>query len=207
MCLADNDIIHKLAACDLLNDAFSALDIVRADIYVLPSAKYKLCVVGRRSRLGEQRYGREGFARIRDFLTSVREIDVAGSPEVRQLFDGVDGIDPGEAVLFSAATTFDSYLLMTGDKASLRALASTPICNGVAQRIRGHVVCLEQIVKHLIQSFGFPYVRDKIVIGRGCDAVLNIAFGSRYDATEPNVLAALDSYINELRSLPVDLLT
>ena len=42
---------------------------------------------------------------------------------------------------------------------------------------------------------------------RACDTALSVAFGSGWDATEPNVLAALESYINELRSLPINLLT
>lgn len=82
----------------------------------------------------------------------------------------------------------------------------SPICFPVAQRIRGHVLCLEQIIKRLIQHFGFPYVRDKVVPARACDTALSAAFGSGQEAIEPNVLAALDSYINELRSLPIDLL-
>jgi hypothetical protein len=82
-----------------------------------------------------------------------------------------------------------------------------PICLLIAQRIRGHIICLEQIVKCLIQHFGFPYVKDRVVPARACDTALSAAFGSGWDATEPNVLAALDSYINELRSLPIDLLT
>jgi hypothetical protein len=61
--------------------------------------------------------------------------------------------------------------------------------------------------KRLIQHFGFLYVKDKVVPARACDTALSAAFGSGWDATEPNVLAALDSYINELRSLPVNLLT
>ncbi|MBI3329753.1 MAG: hypothetical protein HYZ81_23985, partial [Nitrospinae bacterium] len=155
----------------------------------------------------EQRYGAEVFARIRDFLGSVREIEVAGPSEEIRLLASIDGINAGEAILFSVTAEFDQYLLVTGDKTSLRALAMSPVCLPIAQRIRGHVICLEQISKRLIQHFGFPYVRDKVVPTRACDTALSAAFRSGWDATEPNVLAALDSYIAELRSLPVDLLT
>jgi hypothetical protein len=174
---------------------------------VLPTAKYKFGVARRRSRTGEQRYGAEVFARIRDFLGSVRELDVAGPSTELQLLASIDGIDAGEAILFSATVEFDQYFLATGDKTSLRALALIPVCLSIAQRIRGHVICLEQIAKRLIQHFGFLYVKDKIVPARACDTALSVAFGSGWDATEPNVLAALDSYINELRSLPINLLS
>jgi hypothetical protein len=207
ICLVDSDIIYKLAMCNLLDDTLVALDSARTDAYVLPTAKYKFGVARRRPVTGEQRYGAEVFTRIRDFLGGVREIDVAGSSEAIGLLASIDGIDAGEAVLFTAAAEFDQYLLATGDKTSLRALALTPVCLPIAQRIRGHVICLEQIVRRLIQHFGFFYVRDKVVPARACDTALSVAFGSAWDATEPNVLAALDGYINELRSLPVDLLT
>ena len=38
ICLADNDIIHKLAACDMLDDVLAALSLRRTDVYVLPTA-------------------------------------------------------------------------------------------------------------------------------------------------------------------------
>jgi hypothetical protein len=137
----------------------------------------------------------------------VREINVVGLSEELQFLASIDGIDAGEAILFSATVEFAQYFLATGDKTSLRALALTPVCLPIAQRIRGHVICLEQIVKRLIQHFGFLYVKNKIVPARACDTALSAAFGSGWAATEPNVLAALDSYINEMRSLPIDLLT
>ena len=206
ICLADNDIIYKLAACDLLDNALAALSLARTDVYVLPTAKYKFRITQRSSAQGERRYGAEVFARIRDFLVSVRELNVPGLPEELQLLAGVDGIDPGEAVLFAATAQFDQYLLATGDKNSIRALASTSICRSIAQRLCGHVFCLEQIVKRVMQHCGFSYVKDKIIPARACDTALRVAFGSGTDAIEVNVLAILDSYINELRSLSIDLL-
>ena len=57
-----------------------------------------------------------------------------------------------------------------------------------------------------IQHFGFAYVKDKIVPALACDTALRAAFGSGDAATESNVLATLDGYINELRFLAIDLL-
>lgn len=206
ICLADNDIVHKLAACDLLDDALAALSLARTDVYVLPTAKYKFRITPRSSAQGERRYGAEVFARIRDFLASVRVLNVPGLPEELQLLAGVDGIDPGEAVLFAATAQFSQYLLATGDKNSLRALALSSVCRPIAQRLCGHVICFEQIVKRIIQHCGLSYVQDKVIPARACDTALRVAFWSGFDATEASVLAVLDSYINELRSLSIDLL-
>jgi hypothetical protein len=207
ICLADNDIIHKLAACDLLDDVLAALSLTRIDVYVLPTAKYKFRITPRRAAHGERLYGAEVFARIRDFLPSVREINVPGLSEELQLLASVDGIDPGEAVLFAATAQFDQYLLATGDKNSFRALASTSVCRPIAQRLCGHVICFEQIVKRVIQHCGFSYVQDKVIPARACDTALRVAFALGSDATEASVLSILDSYINELHSLSIDLLT
>jgi hypothetical protein len=206
ICLTDNDIIHKLAACDLLDEVLASLNLARTDVYVLPTAKYKFRITPRSAAQGEHRYGAEIFIRIRDFLASVREINVPGLSEEIQLLAGVDGVDPGEAVLFAATAQFDQYLLTTGDKNSLRALVSTPDCHLIAQRLCGHVICFEQIVKRVIQHCGFSYVQDKVIPARACDTALRVAFGSGFDATEADVLAILDSYITELRSLSIDLL-
>ncbi len=203
--LSDNDIIYKLAACDLLDETLVVLGVTYTDVYVLPTARYKFGITRNPAR-AQARYGPDVVARIRDFLASVRELDIVGPPEGLQLLAEVDGVDAGEAVLFSATIRFDHYLLATGDKNSLCAVASTPACQSIALRLCGHVICLEQIVTRVIQHFGFAYVQDKIVPARSCDTALRAAFGSGDAATESNVLATLDGYINELRFLPIDLL-
>jgi len=203
--LADNDILYKLAACHLLDETLVVLGVTHTDVYILPTAKYKFGLTKHPAR-AEARYGADAVARMRDFLESVRELDVVGSPEELQLLAEVDGIDAGEAVLFSATMRFDHYLLATGDKNSLRAVASAPACQPIALRLCGHVICLEQIVTRVIHHFGFAYGKDKIVPARSCDTALRAAFGSGDAATESHVLATLEGYINELRSLTIDLL-
>ncbi len=206
ICLSDNDIIYKLASCNLLEDALAGLDVASTDVYVLPTAKYKFGLARRSSAKRASPDSDEVRTRIRDFLACVREIEVPGPPEELQLLSGVDGIDAGEAVLFSATANFEDYLLATGDKTSLRALATTPRVRPIAVRVRGHVICLEQIIHRVIQNFGFSYVKKKVLPAHVCDTALHVAFGSGREATEANVVAALDSYIWELRSLPIDLL-
>jgi hypothetical protein len=203
--LSDNDIIYKLAACDLLDEALIVLDVTHTDVYVLPTAKYKFGITRNPAR-AEARYGPAAVARMRDFLTKVHELDVVGPPEELQLLAEIDGIDAGEAVLFAATAGFDNYLLATGDKNSLRTMVSNPTCQPIARRLSGHVVCLEQIVMRVIAHFGFVYVKDKVVPARSCDTALRAAFGSGDAATESNVLSALEAYINELRSLAIDVL-
>ena len=44
ICLADNDIVKKLAVCNLIDEAVSALGVSLDEIRVLPTARYKLGV-------------------------------------------------------------------------------------------------------------------------------------------------------------------
>ena len=79
-------------------------------------------------------------------------------------------------------------------------------CRAIAERLRGHVVCLEQIVKRSIQCFGFEHVKAKVVPASDCDTALRAAFGSGLDAVESNAVHSLDARIRYLRELEVDML-
>ena len=42
ICLTDNDLILKLAVCDLFEEALAALETTHHEVYVLPSARFVL---------------------------------------------------------------------------------------------------------------------------------------------------------------------
>jgi hypothetical protein len=201
ICLVDNDVVYKLAACNLLEETLTALEVDRSEIYALPTAKYKFGFARSASR-----YSKDTLERIHNFLGSTREIESPGQLADLEILAGVVGIDSGEAVLFSVAGQYDQYLVATGDKVSLRALASTETCREIAIRVSGHVICLEQIIKRIIQRSGFAHVRGKVIPATSADTALRAVFGSGLEAVEPEVVATLDRYIQELRSLPIDLL-
>ena len=204
ICLFDNDVILKLAMANLLDDTIEVLQTSPKDIYVLPTAKYKFGFSD--ASKGETRYGADVYKRIMEFLTSVNELNITGDLAEINVLNEIDGIDPGEAILFSATSQFKDYVLATGDKTSLRSLASMPECQHIAERIQGHVICFELIIKLLIKQNGFAYVKSAIMLVRNHDTTCRAVFGSGENTTEKNVLEGLDSYINELRSLPINLL-
>ena len=198
ICLTDNDIIKKLAICDLLPETLVALDAQHEDILVLPSAKFSLGIAKNPDRT-KSRIGVPVFDRIAEFLGKIREITTPPIPEEQLLFDDVIEIDPGEAILFSATAHFEECLLATGDKRSLRGLMRLPTPNTVATRLAGRVICLEQIIVRIIKRIGFEHVRNKVVPVSDCDTALRAIFGSGIDAVEENVLRGFESYIRHLR--------
>lgn len=192
---SDNDVIAKLACCDLLDEALTALGVTKADVRVLPSAAHYF----RRSAKLRSRIGNAVADRAARFAESVTVIQSAPDPSEYAALLAVDGIDAGEAVLFAATKAARDWQLLTGDKNGLRALASSSSCSDVCRRLTSRVMCLEQIVVRLIDHHGFPSIKRKIVPVAQCDVVLQVAF---YDdsVTEAKVREALDRYILPLRS-------
>ena len=201
--LLDNDIVQKLAIFDLLDHALVARGATRSDAYLLPTLKYR--IGGKARGKAENRLGKDVVDRIHAFLKDAREIQVCSNDDALVLED-VMGIDQGEVVILSATASLVDYRILTGDKRCLRTVATHPQCKGIAGRIRGQVICLEQVVCRMIVHFGFEHIRDKLVPYLDCDAALRAAFGSGKESTESNSVACLQEYIAELRGLPVDLL-
>ena len=200
ICLADNDIILKLAQCHLLAEAVEALDATYGEVYVLNTAKFKLINPAKPAR-GRVKPDEPAHARLQAFFAAVREIEVTPSADEQRAFDDLQGVDAGEAVLFSASAHYPGSLLTTSDKRSLTALvaAPDPVCVTVCGRLAGRVVCFEQVVLRLIDQFGFDLVHARVAPARDCDTALRIVFGSGLTAAEQGVRDGLGSYINDLR--------
>lgn len=196
--ISDNDILLKLSACHLMEEAVVALESALADVYVLSTARYKIS----RDRGGklQSQYGADGVAGALAFIDSVSEIDQEPLPGEQVVLAQVEDIDPGEQILFGATAYFNPFLLATGDKRSLRALWSAPACAPICVRMSGRVLCLEQIVSRLVPHLGFDEIRSRIVPARECDTVLKAAFGSGLQAEESQVLQHLANRVMELRA-------
>lgn len=200
ICLADNDVILKLAAFDLLTESLAALGVTHDSVYVLSEAKH---VLGRIA----PRHGPEVSARIQEFLSLVKPINWSPPSAELLLFEDTLGIDPGEAVLFASTATVGAFTLTTGDKTSLRALSNSIGCEHIARRLAGRVVCLEQLIERCISLYGFETIKQKILPYRDCDTAVLALFGSGPAASEAGVADGLRSYIADLRTATGGLLT
>lgn len=197
ICLADNDVIFKLAACDLLDRALHVLGLSRDDVFVLNTIKYQLQKQRRRTKL-EAKYGREGVKRALEFVLSVHEIDSEPDLDDLATLAVVEDIDSGEAVIFAATKGSSDSILLMGDKRALTAICSANSCSSICARLKGRVICFEQIIS-LICAAEFDSAKPKIVTAISCDTVLQIVFAGRLEATLDAVNEGLDSYIADLR--------
>jgi len=201
--LWDTDILLKLSAMDLVQETTQLLQVSEHDIYILPSAPHYLLKAGKRLI---DRYGRNAVERAQKL---VRQLKVANFPldeSELDLLRGVSDIDTGEALLYASTQTLHAFWLLTGDKRSLTALAKAPDCQVIVARLGGKVICLEQIIVHILRSHPFETVLNKIVPARECDTVVKVAFGSGNQTDLSRAIETLDAYISELRAVTGNLL-
>jgi hypothetical protein len=198
-CLTDNDVILKLAACDLLEDALIALQVTKDNVYISSTTRFS--VVSQARKLGPN-----VTTRVTNFLNGIKTIDWDIPSEEVSLFEDAIDIDVGEAILFAATAAVSQFRLITSDKRSLRALTQSEEFANIVNRLKGRVVCLEQLIQQCINHHGFDSVKNRIVPARECDTALKAIFGSGLQASEGGVKEGLESYIYNLRSSVGDLL-
>jgi len=200
ICLADNDILLKLSCCDLLIPLFDTLDIPYANIHYLPSLPYMLTKKNLRDKYNV------GVDRLLVFLNRISPLTFSIRQDELALLNGIDDVDTGEVVLFSSDVSESDYIIATGDKRCLRALANAEQCDGICTRLREKVLCLEVSVLLLIRYLGFEAVRAKVTPALHCDKALQTAFGSGLLSSQENVEIALHSYFSELNHETKELL-
>lgn len=185
--IADNDIIHKLALCNLLEEFLTWLQVPPSEVWVLPTLKYWL-----RKKLKGNTAALSYFEK---FLLLTAEIPKA-SPANLDVFDV---LDVGEQQLLSVFIEQQGPLrLMTGDKRALKQLAEISQHNALlCAKLDGQVDCLEGVMLELIRLFGFDYINGKIVLE--ADGLFRLAFGA--GRTQEHVNEALQSYLGEVRRL------
>lgn len=204
--LTDNDIVYKLACCDLLDEAVAALGGTSDSVYVLPTARHVL--LRPRGRGGLTRVADEVVrGRLVNFFDSVHELPAA--PEAELVVPaGIPKIDPGEQALFAVTARYSEFRLLTGDKECLRALAEAG--DGLAAvraRLAGRVVCFEQTFLVLIDRLGLEGVRRRVVPARAGDRGLErVILRNGIDTTEGHAVAGLESRVREVRLQAPDLL-
>jgi hypothetical protein len=194
--ISDNDVLRKLACCDLFDEFLQVFGVSVQEIFILNTARH---VLG--SKKVRQNIDEDSFNRLSAFLNAVQIITAAPDPDEQLALTEQPNIDTGEAVLFSVTHQLTDAFLTTGDKRSLLSLAAAEddICRRLCERLAGKVVCFEQIIWKILDHKGFDAVRNKLVAGRESDKVLAVVVGSGLDATEAAVREGLTSYINDLR--------
>lgn len=204
----DNDILLKLCACDLFWSAINTLKFAKNNLRVLDSAQY----VFRKVKDDSKRSGKhkKSIAETYDSIDPMirkKAIDVVECLETVKAnssnpfidLNNCPGLDQGEAILIEAAMTRRSFYFMSGDKKCFHSLGRHKELAVARERLSGRVICLEQVIRLLIEVEGFERVRDKVVPVRECDQALKVIFGSGMLSEMENSLVALSNYLDKLK--------
>ena len=168
--LADNDVLFKLAQCDLYAEFLSAFGVTVADIRILKLARYSTTSNKHRKRIGE-----DSFARLTAFLATVADMPVEPDPAYSSaLTEHTDkNIDAGEAALFAVCPLIPYSVIVTGDKKSLTGLTEAgmidAVCGKLCEELAGRLFCFEQVLSRILDHAGFDAIRDRLIRGRECD--------------------------------------
>jgi hypothetical protein len=197
-CFLDNDIVIKLSAFDLFDEAIAVLNLDWTQLQVISTAQYTF-----RGKSYIAQYSEPVCQKAIAITQKCQKVMVENSLEA-ELLNGFAGIDIGEAALIVATRSQTDFLLLSGDKNCITQLAAIP--EQIYKRLCGRVICLEQLILKLIEVKGFVFVCDRVLPMVSCDKSLQICFGYSSSASEENVIVGLNSYINDIRQQAPNLL-
>ena len=193
--LADNDIILKLAQCDLLDSLDVILGVNNHEILISTTARFQLMPKNTQKELSKCGND-ETVARVKRFLLVAKDVPVVNDLDLLVRLSDIPGIDSGEQQLFASTATVDGSLLITGDKKALRAVAlNQATIEVVYKALLGNVITFESALLLALQTYGFPVLKQKLLACPKPDKMLQLVL--RPDMTEAALSECLVSYTKE----------
>ena len=101
--------------------------------------------------------------------------------------------------MFALLAENRSWLLTTGDRRLLVALATDPDLGGVCADLAGRLVCLETLIRLLVVHDGLEKTAAAFAPVRETNQKLEVIFSEGNASNLKECLAAIDSYLLALR--------
>ncbi|MGZ8915191.1 MAG: hypothetical protein ACXW1Z_19045 [Methylobacter sp.] len=197
--LADNDIILKLAQCDLLEVLPDSLGQEWTEIFITDTAKYQLLPKNDTKALSKCG-NEETLARLKAFLKTTKTLPVVNDTCLLAQLENIDGIDSGEKFLFAAAVETENPLLITGDKIALKALLKhQDQMPTVFSALQNAVVTFESAILLAMHKFGFAIIKQKLLGSPKPDGMLRAVL--RSETGEEDFVEGLCSFSKEIMPL------
>lgn len=193
--LIDSDAFVLLGLAGLLFDAIDCLGFEITQARRLHPLPYLIRGVRFRQKYPEDL--REALLRLCDEIRPLTDRP-SESDDLLQRLATVEGIDDGEAQLFARMTEHAGHYLVTGDKRSIIRLAESKDLYSIYQSLCGRVVCLEIVLKRLIEDRGVRYVATAVTPLRSYNKTLSAVFSRGEETPVADCLSGLSSYIADL---------
>lgn len=188
----DNDILLKLANCNLLDCFIDELSLSHHEVFLTPKAKFSL-----QSQLNKNLSSQEAKDSLSNFLMKVSYIEDPVDDSLIADLISIPNIDSGEAILFAKLISTEASFLATGDKRSLKAILEEVELQKFRTHFLNRVYTFESVLLFLLDRKGFLFVSSMISRNPDMnDSVLRMAFGNGRD--EQHARACLNSYSQDL---------
>ena len=195
--LVDSDVFVLLAASGSLLRAAELLGFSQDQLRRLDALTHML----RESKRVQKKYSQEIRDRAGGVAHAVSPIIERPADDDRlQLLLSIKGIDEGEALLYGLLAESASCWLTSGDKTSMRALVGQDALQPVRQLIAGRVICLESILKMLVQTDGVAAVAQAWLPLKDSYKSLSVIFSEVNCNDQKQCLECLDSILNDLKT-------
>ena len=199
ICLLDTDITLKLSACRLLQPALTVLGANKNEVYVLREEAYRVYT---RNQDVITAYPASALKNALKFINDAHRIEDEPDPDEQYYMSLVDNIDSGEQILYGATRNFPDFRLLTADRKALLTISKAFGCEGICARLKGRVVCLEQILLRLIPVIGYEVLRGQVVPFAARDTAFKLPF----QGAEKEAVSELNKLILQLQNDACDLL-
>jgi hypothetical protein len=110
----------------------------------------------------------------------------------------VSDIDEGEAVMYALLKEQPSWLLVSGDKRAMCALAATPELSAVHNALTGRIICLEALIRKLVERDGIQPVAKAFAPLGAISKTLSVVFSKGETTSLADCMKALDDYLRDL---------
>lgn len=195
----DNDAILKLSESKAIHASLKILRTGPAEARVLSTSPAVLRRMLQKVEQGiETRFSVDGVTRALEFVQATEKLTQGPDLVEYEELLSIPKIDPGEALLFEGTRGLREFVVVTGDKRALRALAESAAHLEVYDRLRGNVVCFEQVVMRLIATHGFKKVRERMAPTAHCDRALQAVFPDGVETSEESARRRLNNFITQL---------
>lgn len=191
---ADNDILLKLAGCNLLYDFLELVAAKPGDIFLNPEARYSL------PKQAKKKIGREAHIKgLLDVLSGANEAPLVQSLDLLDRLSAT--VDTGEAqLLASACEQAGEWRIASGDKRAFVALLNcSDLLQEVISVVCGRLYTLEMALLLLLDQKGFEYTAHAVSDRSVGDSVLGMAFGA--GRTKEHAIDCLSSNTRQLLPL------
>lgn len=191
----DNDILLKLGSANLLQDINKIFGVDNSSIFILPTA----IPYFKNNKKLIKKYSREVLDNIIEIIRNYSQIpnDYVDS-DTHIILSNIPYIDSGELMLYSIKPLSNEFLILTGDKNSIKTLYSNIQLAKIALRLKHKIACLEYLVIRIMEIENFDFLAKKIIESKFCGDDALKSFFNQQSLTKEKALEGLFSYLNNL---------